>query len=221
MKAALRRLADLPASFRTPAAHAAFRASVLDQPSGAVCLSVGGGPTLVHPRLINLNIVPFRNVHVVGSAYLLPFNDSSVDAVYCEAVLEHLEHPETAVAEMLRVLRPLGQVLAVTPFLQPYHGYPDHFQNFTLHGHVRLFERAGFQLIHSGHCNGPTFAVVDLVSNYLREYLPTRLLSRSVSYLARVAGSPLVLLDRLLLKHPGAHVLASTTFVHARKPSPS
>ena len=144
--------------------------------------------------------------------------DDSVDAIYCEAVLEHLEHPDTAVAEMARVLKPHGQVFAVTPLLQPYHGYPDHFQNFTLRGHIRLFERAGFELSAAGPCNGPSFALLDLLSNYFREFLPTRLISRTASYMARIAGAPLVLLDRALLRHPSAHVLASTTFVHARKP---
>jgi SAM-dependent methyltransferase len=221
VKSVLRKLASVPASYRSPKAHAAFQAAVLDQPAGAVCISVGGGPTVVHPRLINVNLAPFSNVHVVGDAYSLPLPDASIDAVYCEAVFEHLEHPERAAAEMQRVLKPHGQVLAVTPFLQPYHGYPDHFQNFTLHGHIRLLERAGFELTACGHCNGPSFAIVDLVSNYLREYLPTRLLSRTASYLTRFAGAPFVLFDRMLLEHPGAHMLASTTFVHARKPAPS
>jgi SAM-dependent methyltransferase len=215
----LGRLAALPASSRSRHAGAAFRRVIVDQPPGAVCLSVGGGPTLVHPRLINLNLVPLANVQVVGNAYTLPIHDDSVDAVYCEAVLEHLEFPDAAVTEMLRVLRPGGQVLAVTPLLQAYHGYPDHYQNFTLRGHVRLFERAGFEVIDSGPCNGPSFALLDLLSNYFREYLPSRFLSRSAFYLTRAAAAPLALLDRVLLARPNAHVLASTTFVHARRPA--
>jgi SAM-dependent methyltransferase len=217
----LRWLGGLPASYRSQAAGIAFQRVVIEPPAGAVCLSVGGGPTVVHPRLINLNLVPLPNVHVAGNAYALPVRGASVDAVYCEAVLEHLEYPDTAVSEMLRVLRPGGQLLAVTPLLQPYHGYPDHYQNFTLRGHVRLFERAGFEVVASGPCNGPSFALVDLVSNYLREFVPTRFLSRSAYYLARAAATPLALLDRALLSRPNAHVLASTTFVHARRPATS
>jgi ubiquinone/menaquinone biosynthesis C-methylase UbiE len=75
-----------------------------------------------------------------------------VAGLHCEAVLEHLEFPDVAVGEMFRVLRPGGLVFAATPFLQSYHGYPDHFQNFTLHGHQRLFERAGFSILQSGTC---------------------------------------------------------------------
>jgi SAM-dependent methyltransferase len=213
----LRRLADRPARYRNPRAHAAFHAAVLELPPSALCLSVGGGPTVVHPRLVNLNLSPFANVHVVGSAYKLPFVDGSVDATYCEAVLEHLEYPDSAVAEMARVLKPAGQVFAVTPLLQPYHGHPDHFQNFTLNGHVRLFERAGFEVLASGPCNGPAFAMLDLAANFAREYVPTRWMSRSMSYLVRLVGAPWALADRVLLAKPSAHRLASTTFVHAAK----
>src|SRR5512141_1981664 len=128
----LRKIGDLPATTRSREARAAFSAAILDRPPGAVCVSVGGGPTLVHSRLLNLNLFLLPNVDVVGSAYALPFDDESVDSVDCEAVLEHLEHPRDAVAEMHRALKPGGQVFAATPFLQPFHGYPDHFQNFTL-----------------------------------------------------------------------------------------
>jgi len=207
----------MPAGFRHPAAHAAFEEAILRQPAQAVCLSVGGGPTLIHPCLINLNIAPMPNVRVVGTAYLLPFADSSVDAVYCEAVLEHLEDPRCAVSEIFRVLKPGGQVFAATPFLQPFHGYPNHYQNFTLNGHRRLFESAGFVVISSGACNGPAFALVDLLSNFIREYVPTKPLSRLGYYALRILGSPFALLDRFLLRSPTAHQLASSTFVHCRK----
>lgn len=202
---------------RSRESQAAFEAVILDQPRGAVCLSIGGGPTVIDPRLVNLNLTPMPNVHVVGTAYRLPLADATVDAIYCEAVLEHLEQPENAALEMYRVLRVEGQVFAATPFLQPFHGYPDHFQNFTLHGHVRLFERAGFLVQSAGACVGPSFTLLDLVSNYLREYLPTRLLSRGAFYAVRLLGSPGLLLDRLLLRSPRAHQLASSTFVHAIK----
>src|SRR4051794_34135514 len=97
-KALLRTLGALPARARHPAAQQAFERAIARQPENAVCLSVGGGPAMIHRRLINMNILPFPNVHVVGTAYLLPFPDASVDCVHCEAVLEHLEDPRRAVA---------------------------------------------------------------------------------------------------------------------------
>lgn len=119
---------------------------------------------------------------------------------------------------MYRVLRPGAYVFAATPFLQAFHGYPDHFQNFTLDGHTALFTRSGFDVIDRGACVGPAFTLVDLASNWARENLPGRLLSRAAWLAIRVIGKAFVQLDRVLLRSEGAHRLASTTFVLARKP---
>ncbi len=45
-----------------------------------------------------------------GSVYQLPFADASFDAVYAHQVLQHLRERESAVREMLRVVRPGGLV---------------------------------------------------------------------------------------------------------------
>ncbi len=50
---------------------------------------------------------------VFGSAVRLPFRDRSVDLVLAIEVLEHLDDPETALAEIARVAR--GPVLASVP----------------------------------------------------------------------------------------------------------
>ena len=201
---------------RSPRAGAALQVVI---ESVGPSFSIGGGPLRAHPRLRNLNLAPFPNVDVVGDAHRLPFSVDSIGALHCEAVLEHLERPERAVAEMFRVLRPGGYVFAATPFLQAFHGYPDHYQNFTLAGHTALFARSGFDVIDSGACVGPAFTLVDLTSNWARENLPGRLFSRAASLAIRVAGRVFVQLDRLLLRSKEAHRLASTTFVLARKPS--
>jgi len=52
---------------------------------------------------------------VQGDATKLPLPDNSFDVVTCQTVLMHLEHPMTALGEMLRVLRPGGLVICVEP----------------------------------------------------------------------------------------------------------
>lgn len=203
---------------RSEGAERAFAAVVAESASGDLVLSIGGGPGRPHPSLTNLNLDHFPGVDVVGDAYDLPYADGSVDAIHCEAVLEHLERPELAVAEMARVLRPGGEVFAATPFLQGFHAYPNHFQNFTSEGHRRLFVRSGFEVIDSGACVGPTFALTDLAALYLRTYLPTRLLSRAGWATALLIARLLRPLDRRLLRNPEAHLLASLVYAHLRKP---
>ncbi len=170
--------------YRASGAEKAFQAITEGQAAGSLCLSVGGGPTRPHGSLTNLNIDLFPNVDVVGDAYALPYADEAVDTIHCEAVLEHLAEPARALQEMHRTLRSGGLGYFVTPFLQGYHAYPNHYQNFTVEGHNHLLERSGFRVLDSGACVGPTFAILDLCSLYLRNHVPGRIPSR----LAYAAG---------------------------------
>lgn len=204
---------------RTPQSTDAFQAIFRDLPQDALCVSVGGGPQRVHETLVNLNIGPFPNVDVVADAYALPYGSGEVDAIHCEAVLEHLEYPERAVREMARVLRPGRFLYAATPFLQPFHGYPDHFQNFTLSGHRRLFERAGFEVVAAGTCVGGTFSLRDLAVGYLRQAIPGGGLGRLLSVAFSAITLPLLYLDLIGNRRASVVRVASSTFLLARKPA--
>ncbi|MDQ0463120.1 SAM-dependent methyltransferase [Caulobacter ginsengisoli] len=50
-----------------------------------------------------------------GDSYALPFEDASFDGVVMADVIEHLDDPDRAVAEMARVVRDDGVVLVTTP----------------------------------------------------------------------------------------------------------
>jgi SAM-dependent methyltransferase len=218
LQSAFRRMTQAVGDMRTEESEEAFRASLAGLPDDALCVSVGGGPARVHPALVNLNIGVFPNVDVVADAYSLPYADGVVDAFHCEAVLEHLEFPEAAVAEMFRALRPGRLAFIATPFLQVFHGYPSHFQNFTLIGHRRLFERAGFSVVSAGTCVGPTYMLRDLTANYLATVLPGGRVGKLLSRLALLVTLPLLWIDRIANRRPLSHYLASTTFLLVRKP---
>ncbi|MEP6695065.1 MAG: class I SAM-dependent methyltransferase, partial [Chloroflexota bacterium] len=96
----------------------AFYRSLPDRRSGARLLDVGAG----RGYLVSLaradgldahGVEPFWpdpiDPHVVrGYAESLPFPDASFDLVTCFSVIEYLERPAVAVAEMARVVRPGG-----------------------------------------------------------------------------------------------------------------
>jgi SAM-dependent methyltransferase len=208
-------LATPRSDMRSAASLRAFAAVTTDLPASALRLSIGGGPGRPHPCLTNLNIDLFANVDVVGDAYSLPYADASVDAIHCEAVLEHLEQPERALQEMYRVTRPGAPVYLATPFLQSYHAYPEHYQNYTLAGHNHLIEKTGFSIAASGVCVGPTYALMDLASNYFRSCFPGGRLGRACWLGARMLGRLVLPLDRSLNSRSEATVLASSVFALA------
>lgn len=71
---------------------------------------------------------------VYGDAAALPFADGSFDTVLLLEVLEHVRHPDAALAECRRVLAEGGQLLLSMPFLYPLHDAPADYQRYTVHG---------------------------------------------------------------------------------------
>ena len=71
----------------------------------------------------------------------IPFPDNRFDAVLCTEVLEHAEDPEALIAEMLRVLRPGGTMLATVPFSARVHYAPHDYNRFTRYRLAAMFSQ--------------------------------------------------------------------------------
>lgn len=100
-----------------------------------------GRPGQALQNVVNVEIVRYPNVDVVASGDALPFAAGTFDAVICEAVLEHVPDPWKVVNEVDRALKPGAAVLFDVPFIAPFHGYPNHFHNFTQEGLRRILGR--------------------------------------------------------------------------------
>ena len=202
--------------YRTRSSKEAEHALFQNTDNKSICLSIGGGPQRQHPQLLNLNIGNFPNVDIVGDAHLLPFKSNTVDRIYSNAVFEHLHSPDVACQEMWRVLKKGGRAYVTTPFLQAYHGYPNHYQNFTLTGHDLLFKKQGFRVISSGPSVGPTMALRFMIAKYLLHFFP-----KPLNLVLRALWEPISLiigpLDLLVRNHPNAHFLASTNYTLIEK----
>lgn len=128
-------------------------------------LSVGGGPTRNSGHDINLNMAPFREVDVVGNAARLPFRTASVDGIWCNAVLEHVDDFAATIAEMVRVTEPRGIVMVLVPFLQPLHGYPADYQRFTAEG--LAYHMRALKILAKGEAVGPSYTAWQVLKQYL------------------------------------------------------
>lgn len=186
-------------------------------------LSIGGGPTRNHPAEINFNLAPFANVDAVGDAHHLPFRAGTVDGIWCNAVLEHVEDAARVAAEMARVVRPGGHVCVIVPFVFPYHAYPSDYRRLTLAGLEKLFP--DFERVAAGTNVGPTYAALKTVETWLDNYLPV-LLPGPLRRLARPLVNLYVALfywmkrfDRRLNVHPEGHRGAATVFYLGRRRS--
>lgn len=109
-------------------------------------LDVGAGRRAESlPHVVNLEVVDYPSTDVLSVAERLPFEDGVFDAVHSNAVLEHVRDPAACAREMVRVLKPGGDLMCCVPFLQPYHGYPHHYYNMTQQGLGQLF--GGLQVL--------------------------------------------------------------------------
>lgn len=136
---------------------------------GGVVLDCGAGSRPVRmPGVINVEIVDYPSTDVLAIGETLPFANASFDAALSLAVLEHVRDPFRCAQELLRVVKPGGELLIDVPFLQPVHGFPHHYYNMTAQGLTNLFAEdariLGCTVPPHGH---PAFGVQWLLREYL------------------------------------------------------
>ena len=118
-----------------------FARELISLHSDGWILDCGAGRRNVYySNVVNLEIVPYDTTDVLGVGEELPFSDGSFDAVFSFSVLEHVRDPFRCAQEVVRVLKPGGDLLCAVPFLQPLHGYPGHYFNMSHQGLRSLFE---------------------------------------------------------------------------------
>ena len=186
----------------------------------ATVLVVGGGtlgrgmPELVNDervRLVESDVYLGPRVDVACDAHDLPFADGQFDGVVVQSVLEHVLDPHRVVAEIHRVLRPGGLVLAETPFMQQVHEGAHDFTRFSLLGHRRLFRY--FDEVDSGVACGPAMALVWSLRYFARSIPPrSRLAAKALDRVVVLMFGWLKHLDRRLVTHVGAADAASSVY---------
>ena len=132
-----------------------------------------------------LDKVPDYNPDIVGDIHHLPFEDNSVDAIICSAVLEHVEEPQQAVREIFRVLKPGGYCFIYAPFLFYYHpmpGYYGDFYRFTYDGFTYLTK--DFKTVEIQNVRGALSTVMNLFPLFAKRSAPFDVIDRFIGKLA-------------------------------------
>lgn len=102
--------------------------------SGYSLMLGAGNCHFTHPRVVDVAFDLYATTDVVADAHSLPFRSDTFETFFAMNVLEHLREPPVAIREALRVLKPGGEILIHTAFLQPLHEAPRHFYNATEYG---------------------------------------------------------------------------------------
>jgi ubiquinone/menaquinone biosynthesis C-methylase UbiE len=108
---------------------------------------------------------------MIGDAEKLEFPDQAFSTIVCTEVLEHLVHPEQALAHMARVLQPGGRVIGSTPrhallwrlrFLSSTHYHNEPFHNEFVSSELRtLFKDWNIKLLQRGVFGAIFFFVLE------------------------------------------------------------
>lgn len=179
--------------------------------------NIGSGPRKLGPDITNVDIYPYKGVDVVADALSIPVPDGSVSRIVSDNVLEHITDPESAVAEMYRILAPGGYVYVCTPFLYPFHNSPSDFQRWTKEGMCKLMK--DFEILEIGVRAGP-FSALDVTLCYLGATIFSfgheKLYWLLVNLFMLVLW-PVKLLDIIFNHWPGAINMAAVLYCVARK----
>jgi SAM-dependent methyltransferase len=190
--------------------------------NGLVLDCGAGRRDIYYDNVVNYEIVDYDTTDVIGLGEKLPFHDDVFDAIISIAVLEHVRDPFACAAELIRVLKPSGELVCSVPFLQPLHGYPHHYYNMTAQGLRALFERSliidDLRVVSEGL---PVWSLTWIIRSWaegLKEPSRSEFLAMRLSDLLTIAPD---LLDRAWVTGLSADKnteLASANLLNARKP---
>jgi len=168
-----------------------------DFPLGRWNLYIGGAGRAV-AGYVNLDLFPMPGVDVAADAEALPFPDGCFTRVECDAVLEHVQHPERVMREIERVLAPGGYAHVVTPFCHPFHEYPKDYRRFTLDGLKQM--AGGLVPVAEGWRTGPTATILVFTIEYGKLLLPWKAWRAAAHVALGWLLFPLRYLDLLLFR---------------------
>ena len=126
---------------------------------GLVLNLSAGGTAERFDNVVEAEAAIFGHTDLVADSHALPFIDEAFDVVIAMNAFEHYRDPRKAAAEIRRVLKPGGQVLIRTAFLQPQHEPPYHFYNATRYGVVEWFSAFETEQLHVSDNFNPSYAL--------------------------------------------------------------
>ncbi|KAA1423866.1 class I SAM-dependent methyltransferase [Mumia zhuanghuii] len=158
----------------------ANRAFAKATPAGSLVLDAGAGHgpyrrLFAHTRYEAADFAQlatrYTPLEYVCSLTDIPVEDGRFDRILCNQVLEHLDEPAVALAELHRVLRPGGRILLSAPLFYPEHQQPYDYFRYTQFALSKLFTDAGFEGVRTTWLEG-YFGTVAYQLEVMHQRLP-------------------------------------------------
>lgn len=111
----------------------------------------------------------------IGEDGRVPLPEASFDLVLSTQVLEHVEDPDTYLAESMRLLRGGGWLLLSTHGIMYYHQDPEDYWRWTPAGLEKLVSRHGFDVVASRGVLGLLAAALQLIEDGIHWHVPRAL----------------------------------------------
>ena len=89
----------------------------------------------------------YKNIDYICSTDNIPIKDSTVDAIICTEVIEHVQNIKTTIKEFNRLLRKKGDLFITVPFIIGEHEIPYDNARYTQFYLKNIIEKSGFKLI--------------------------------------------------------------------------
>lgn len=122
-----------------------------------IVLEVGSGYStcnkyVPYTKYLTLDINEKSKPDICSDLHSIKWESNYFDTVIAIEVLEHIQNPQKAINEMLRILKPNGICIISTRFIHAYHAGPKDYYRFTWDSLNDLFrECKKVEVIHHGN----------------------------------------------------------------------
>jgi SAM-dependent methyltransferase len=103
---------------------------------------------------LSMDLSDATGADIVGSVLDIPMGDGDFDGIICTEVIEHVEDPQSAVRELLRVTRSGGLMYLTAPMSWGLHYEPHDYFRYTKYGLFSMLEREGFRVLEMRQIGG-------------------------------------------------------------------